>query len=128
MIQRGEETGAQLILIDTSGRLHTSKDLMRELQKVVNVTRKRSGIPVSVVLVMDATTGQNGLQQAREFNKSLDLDGVIITKLDGTAKGGIAVAVSRELELPIYRIGVGESIDDLQAFDAHEFARALITG
>jgi len=101
---------------------------MRELQKVVNVTRKRSGIPVSVVLVMDATTGQNGLQQAREFNKSLDLDGVIITKLDGTAKGGIAVAVSRELELPIYRIGVGESIDDLQAFDAHEFARALITG
>ncbi|MBQ6585826.1 MAG: signal recognition particle-docking protein FtsY [Coriobacteriales bacterium] len=128
VIQRGEETGAQLILIDTSGRLHTSKDLMRELQKVVNVTRKRSGIPVSVVLVMDATTGQNGLQQAREFNKSLDLDGVIITKLDGTAKGGIAVAVSRELELPIYRIGVGESIDDLQAFDAHEFARALITG
>ena len=128
VIQRGEETGAQLILIDTSGRLHTSKDLMRELQKVVNVTRKRSGLPVSVVLVMDATTGQNGLQQAREFNKSLDLDGVIITKLDGTAKGGIAVAVSRELELPIYRIGVGESIDDLQAFDAHEFARALITG
>lgn len=125
-IERAEKDGSDLVLIDTAGRLHTSDDLMRELQKVVNVVRKRANMPVYTVLVIDATTGQNGLQQAREFNKALDLDGVIVTKLDGTAKGGIALAVSHELELPVFRIGVGEGIDDLQDFDAHDFARALI--
>ena len=99
---------------------------MRELAKVVNVTRKRCSVPVAVVLVVDATTGQNGLNQAREFNDALDLDGLIVTKLDGTAKGGIALAISSQLKLPIYRIGVGESIDDLQSFDALEFCRALV--
>jgi fused signal recognition particle receptor len=148
VVEKAEQSGADLVLIDTAGRLHTSDDLMRELEKVVKVTRKRAesvgagasggaealapgqglsqGLPVKTVLVLDATTGQNGLQQAREFNRALDLDGIIITKLDGTAKGGIAVAVSHELGLPILRIGVGESIDDLRPFEPREFARALI--
>ena len=125
-IERAEKDGSDMVLIDTAGRLHTSDDLMRELQKVVNVVRKRSNVPVYTVLVIDATTGQNGLQQAQKFNDALDLDGVIVTKLDGSAKGGIALAVSHELELPIFKIGVGEGIDDLQDFDAHDFARALI--
>jgi fused signal recognition particle receptor len=137
VVEKAEQAGADLILIDTAGRLHTSDDLMRELEKVVKVTRKRAlqwqptggeagELPVKCVLVLDATTGQNGLQQAREFNRALDLDGVIITKLDGTAKGGIAVAVSHELGLPILRIGVGESIEDLRPFDPQDFVRALI--
>lgn len=125
-IERAEKAGSDLVLIDTAGRLHTSNDLMRELQKVVSVVRKRSNMPVATLLVIDVTTGQNGLQQAREFDKALDLDGVVLTKLDGTAKGGIALAISHELELPICKIGVGEGIDDLQDFDAHDFARALI--
>ena len=125
-LERAEQTGADLVLIDTAGRLHTSDDLMRELTKVVEVVRRRSELPVYTVLVIDATTGQNGLQQAREFNKALDLDGIIVTKLDGTAKGGISVAIAHELELPLYKIGVGEGIEDLQDFDALEFANALI--
>ena len=126
VVEEAERRGSQLVLIDTAGRLHTSSDLMRELAKVVNVTRKRSSMPVSVVLVIDATTGQNGLNQAREFNEALELDGLIVTKLDGTAKGGIALAISSQLGLPIYRIGVGEALDDLQTFDAREFCRALV--
>ncbi len=126
MIERAEREGCDLVLIDTAGRLHTSPELMRELQKVVKVTRRRAGMPVSVVLVIDATTGQNGLAQAKEFNEALELDGLVVTKLDGTAKGGIAVAISHDLALPILRIGVGEGIDDLQSFDALEFSRALV--
>ena len=126
VMDEAERRGSELVLIDTAGRLHTSPELMRELAKVVNVTRKRSNMPVTVVLVVDATTGQNGLNQAREFNQALDLDGLIVTKLDGTAKGGIVVAISHELDLPIWRIGVGEGIDDLQPFDALEFSRALV--
>ena len=125
-LERAEQEGADLVLVDTAGRLHTSADLMRELEKVVAVVRKRSQLPVHTVLVIDATTGQNGLQQAREFDRALDLDGVIVTKLDGTAKGGIALAVSHELELPVLKIGVGEGLDDLKDFDAHDFARALV--
>lgn len=125
-LERAEQEGADLVLVDTAGRLHTSADLMRELEKVVAVVRKRSQLPVYTVLVIDATTGQNGLQQAREFDRALDLDGVIVTKLDGTAKGGIALAVSHELELPVLKIGVGEGLDDLKDFDAHDFARALV--
>lgn len=117
---------ADLVLIDTAGRLHTSDDLMRELKKVCDVVRKRADMPVATVLVIDATTGQNGLAQARKFNDALSLDGVIITKLDGTAKGGIAVAISYELGLPIVKAGVGERIDDLRDFDPYEFSRALI--
>jgi fused signal recognition particle receptor len=125
-VVQAETTGADLTLIDTAGRLHTSADLMRELQKVVRVTENRSKPPVKKVLVMDATTGQNGLAQAREFNAALGLDGLILTKLDGTAKGGIAVAVVRELGLPILRIGVGEGVDDLKPFSAGDFAKAMI--
>lgn len=125
-IERAEVLGANMVLIDTAGRLHTSDDLMRELEKVVNVVRKRSSSPVKTVLVIDATTGQNGLHQAREFNRALALDGLIVTKLDGTAKGGIALAISHELELPLFKIGVGETIEDLRDFDPQDFARALI--
>lgn len=125
-LERAESKGADLVLIDTAGRLHTSADLMRELEKVVNVVRKRSSLPAYTVLVIDATTGQNGMQQAKEFDRALKLDGVIVTKLDGTAKGGIALAVSHELDLPILKIGVGEGLDDLKDFDAHEFARAFV--
>ncbi len=127
-VVRAEETGADLTLIDTAGRLHTSADLMRELQKVQRVTANRSKPPVKTILVMDATTGQNGLVQAREFNTALGLDGIVMTKLDGTAKGGIAVAVARELDLPILRIGVGEGIEDLKPFVAADYARALAGG
>ena len=127
-----EREGSQLVLIDTAGRLHTSAELMRELAKVVNVTRKRASkmragaMDVYVVLVIDAATGQNGLTQASEFNEALGLDGIIMTKLDGTAKGGIALAVAQRLQLPIYRVGVGEHVEDLQTFDARDFCRALV--
>ena len=132
VIEQAQASGANLILVDTAGRLHTSDDLMRELSKVVNVTRKRAAqwtpgeLAVRIILVIDATTGQNGLAQAREFHRALQLDGLIITKLDGTARGGIAVAISQELGLPIFWIGVGEAIDDLKPFDALDFATALV--
>ena len=125
-LERAEAEGADLVLIDTAGRLHTSADLMRELEKVVSVVRKRAALPVYTVLVVDATCGQNGLAQAREFDRALSLDGVIVTKLDGTAKGGIALAVSHELDLPVLKIGVGEGLEDLRDFDPHGFARALV--
>jgi fused signal recognition particle receptor len=127
-VAAAEASGADLALIDTAGRLHTSADLMRELQKVQRVTQGRSKAPVRVVLVIDATTGQNGLAQAREFNAALGLDALVLTKLDGTARGGIAVAISRELGIPIVRIGVGEGLEDLRAFDAAQFAKALVRG
>ena len=132
VLDAADEHGSDLVLIDTAGRLHTSPELMRELAKVVKVTRKRAEsckqgpMPVHVVLVIDAATGQNGLIQAQEFNDALGLDGIIMTKLDGTAKGGIALAVAEKLRLPIYRIGVGEQVDDLQRFDAVDFCRALV--
>lgn len=125
-VAHGMEAGADLVLVDTAGRLHTSKDLMEELKKVDRVVRKRSAAPVKSLLVIDATAGQNALQQAREFHAALGLDGVVLTKLDGTAKGGIVVAVARELGLPVVRIGVGEGVDDMHSFDAREFARALV--
>ena len=132
VLDEADKRGSDLVLIDTAGRLHTSPELMRELAKVVNVTRKRAAnmaagpMPVSVVLVIDAATGQNGLNQALEFNEALGLDGIIMTKLDGTAKGGIAMAVAEKLKLPILRIGVGEQVDDLQEFNAKDFCRALV--
>jgi fused signal recognition particle receptor len=124
-LARARETDADLVLVDTAGRLHTSADLMDELRKVQRVARAQSTFPVITLLVMDATTGQNGLTQARAFDEALDLDGIVLTKLDGTAKGGIAVAAARDLGVPIVRIGVGENLEDLHAFDRHEFARAL---
>jgi fused signal recognition particle receptor len=119
------DAGADLVLVDTAGRLHTSADLMQELKKVQRVAKAQSTAPVRCLLVLDASTGQNGLLQARAFNEALHLDGIVLTKLDGTARGGIAVGAARELGLPIVRIGVGEGLEDLHAFDATEFARAL---
>ena len=134
VLDEADRLGSDLVLIDTAGRLHTSPELMRELAKVVKVTRKRAEqmkrgpMAVHVVLVIDAATGQNGLNQAIEFNEALGLDGIIMTKLDGTAKGGIALAAASRLKLPIYRVGVGEQVQDLQEFDADDFARALVGG
>jgi fused signal recognition particle receptor len=127
-LARGRELGSDLVLVDTAGRLHTSADLMQELAKVQRVARAQSVFPVRSILVLDATTGQNGLVQARAFHEALDLDGIVLTKLDGTARGGIAVAIASSLSLPIVRIGVGEGLADLRPFDPTEFARALLLG
>ncbi|MBB5233252.1 signal recognition particle-docking protein FtsY [Deinococcus budaensis] len=118
--------GTDLLLVDTAGRLHTKHNLMEELKKVRRVIDKADpGEPADVWLVLDAVTGQNGLAQAKKFHEATPLSGVIVTKLDGTAKGGILVPIVRELGVPIKFIGVGESADDLQPFDSQEFVRAL---
>lgn len=114
------------IIIDTAGRLHTKVNLMEELKKVQRVIAKRQpGAPHEVLLVLDATTGQNGLQQARQFMQALNVTGIVLTKLDGTAKGGMAIAINEQLGIPIKLIGVGEGVDDLQPFDAKMFVSAL---
>ncbi|MGA2029047.1 MAG: signal recognition particle-docking protein FtsY [Verrucomicrobiota bacterium] len=114
------------LFIDTAGRLHTKHNLMQELQKLHRVIGKQlPGAPHEVLLVLDATTGMNALNQAREFNKAVPLTGLVITKLDGTSKGGMIVAIQKELSLPIKFIGLGEQPDDLQPFDAKQFAQAL---
>jgi fused signal recognition particle receptor len=117
---------ADYLFIDTAGRLHTKHNLMQELQKLHRVIGKQlPGAPHEVLLVLDATTGMNALNQAREFNKAVPLTGFIVTKLDGTSKGGMVVAIQMELGLPIKFIGLGEQPDDLQPFDAKQFAQAL---
>ena len=117
---------AHYLFIDTAGRLHTKHNLMQELQKLHRVMGKQCpGAPHEVLLVLDATTGMNALNQAREFNKAVPLSGLIVTKLDGTSKGGMVVAIQKELGLPIKFIGLGEQADDLQPFDARQFAEAL---
>lgn len=114
------------LFIDTAGRLHTKHNLMQELQKVHRVMGKQlPGAPHEVLLVLDATTGMNALNQAREFNKAVPLTGLVVTKLDGTSKGGMVVAIQKELGLPIKFVGLGEQADDLQPFDARQFAEAL---
>jgi fused signal recognition particle receptor len=117
---------ADYLLVDTAGRLHTKHNLMQELQKLHRVMAKKlAGAPHEVLLVLDGSTGMNALNQAREFNKAVKLTGLIITKLDGTSKGGMVVAIQKELGLPVKFIGVGEQPDDLQPFDAKQFAAAL---
>jgi fused signal recognition particle receptor len=117
---------ADYLFIDTAGRLHTKHNLMQELQKLHRVIGKQlTGAPHEVLLVLDATTGMNALNQAREFHKAVPLTGLIVTKLDGTSKGGMVVAIQKELGLPIKFIGLGEQPDDLQPFDAKQFAQAL---
>jgi fused signal recognition particle receptor len=117
---------AQYLFVDTAGRLHTKHNLMQELQKLHRVMGRQSpGAPHEVLLVLDATTGMNALNQAREFHKTVPLTGLVVTKLDGTSKGGMVVAIQKELGLPIKFIGVGEQPDDLQPFDAKQFAAAL---
>lgn len=119
-------SGADLLLIDTAGRLHNNHNLMEELKKVRRVVDKADpGEPAEVWLVLDAVTGQNGLEQAKKFHEATPLSGVVVTKLDGSAKGGIVVSIVRELGVPIKFIGVGEGPEDLQPFDSQEFVRAL---
>ena len=127
-IDAAQARGRDVVIVDTAGRLHTQTNLMEELAKVRRVIAQRlEGAPHETILVVDATTGQNGLQQARLFGEAVDVTGVAITKLDGTAKGGIAVGIAHELGLPVKLVGVGESLDDLQPFDARDFARALVS-
>jgi fused signal recognition particle receptor len=126
-IARARASGVDVVIIDTAGRLHTQDDLMGELTKVRRViSRQLEGAPHETLLTIDATTGQNGLRQARMFAQAAEVSGVVLTKLDGTARGGIALAIARELGLPVKLIGVGESVEDLRPFDAKEFAQALI--
>ena len=125
-IQSAKAQGADLLIVDTAGRLHNKKNLMDELNKMRRVIdREYPEADVRCILVLDATTGQNGLQQARAFKEVAEIGGIILTKLDGTAKGGIALAIRQELEVPVWYIGVGEGIDDLQPFSAKDFVEAL---
>lgn len=124
---RAEAEGADLLLIDTAGRLQNRADLMEELAKIVRVIRKKDpSAPHNTLLVLDATTGQNALSQVETFRKLADVSGLVMTKLDGTARGGVLVALADRFGLPIHAIGVGEQIDDLDAFDARDFATALV--
>jgi fused signal recognition particle receptor len=126
-VAQARSRGIDVVIVDTAGRLHTQDDLMEELAKVTRViARQLDGAPHETLLTIDATTGQNGLRQARLFAQAAQVSGVVLTKLDGTARGGIALAIARELQLPVKLIGAGESVEDLRPFDATEFARALI--
>jgi fused signal recognition particle receptor len=126
-IAQARARDVDVVIIDTAGRLHTQDDLMGELAKVRRViARQLPGAPHETLLTLDATTGQNGLRQAKLFAEAAHVSGVVLTKLDGTARGGIALAIARELSLPVKLIGVGESVEDLRPFDSEEFARALI--
>jgi fused signal recognition particle receptor len=121
--------GADVVIIDTAGRLHTKINLMEELKKIRRVLEKRlPGAPNEILLVLDATTGQNALQQVKQFTAAVEITGLVLTKLDGTAKGGIVLAISNELKIPVKFVGVGEQIDDLQAFDRKAFIDALFDG
>lgn len=125
-VEKATREGYTLVLADTAGRLHTRAPLVDELKKIVRVAGKaHEGAPHETVLVLDANTGQNAIQQARQFGEAVSLSGLVLTKLDGTAKGGVILGVTRELKLPVYFIGIGEGVRDLRAFDAQEFVDAL---
>lgn len=126
-IEAGRARGKDVVIVDTAGRLHTQANLMEELGKVRRVIASRAdGAPHETLLVVDATTGQNALQQARLFGEAVGVTGVALTKLDGSAKGGVAIAIAHEQQLPVKLVGIGEGIDDLRPFDALDFARALV--
>jgi fused signal recognition particle receptor len=126
-IDAARARGHDVVIIDTAGRLHTQQHLMEELRKVRKVVAKQMpGAPHETLLSIDATTGQNGLRQALLFREAVEVDGIVLTKLDGTAKGGIALAIAQELGVPVKLIGIGESLEDLRPFDADDFARALL--
>jgi fused signal recognition particle receptor len=128
-IEAAQARGRDVVIVDTAGRLHTQTNLMEELAKVRRVIAgKLDGAPHETLLVVDATTGQNGLQQAKLFGETAGVTGVALTKLDGSAKGGVAIPIAYELGLPVKLIGVGEQLDDLRPFDANDFARALVSG
>ncbi len=125
-VQAAKARKADVLICDTAGRLHTKKNLMEELKKISRVLeREMPDVRKETLLVLDATTGQNAISQARTFNESTDISGIILTKLDGTAKGGIVLAIKSELNIPVKLVGVGEKMDDLQPFDADEFVEAL---
>jgi fused signal recognition particle receptor len=125
-LQAAKARGTDYVIVDTAGRLHTKSNLMAELEKMTRTARRViPNAPHEVLLVLDATTGQNGLEQARKFTETSGVTGIVLTKLDGTAKGGIVVAISRELNLPIRYVGVGEKVDDLLPFDAEKFIESL---
>jgi fused signal recognition particle receptor len=126
-VQRAASRNADLVLADTAGRLHTKVNLMEELSKVRRVADKEPGHVTEVLLVLDATTGQNGLTQAKEFLEATEVTGIVLTKLDGSAKGGIVLAINAELDLPIKLVGLGETVDDLIEFDPDEFVEALFS-
>jgi fused signal recognition particle receptor len=127
-IEAAQARGRDLVLVDTAGRLHTHTNLMDELGKIRRVIAgKLEGAPHETLLVVDATTGQNGLQQARLFREAVEVTGVVLTKLDGSARGGVAVAIAYELGLAVKLVGVGERLEDLQPFDPDDFARALVS-
>jgi fused signal recognition particle receptor len=126
-IEAARARGHDVVIIDTAGRLHTQQHLMDELRKVRKVIQKRiPDAPHETLLTIDATTGQNGLRQAMLFREAVDVDGIVLTKLDGTAKGGIALAIAQELGVPVKLIGIGEALEDLRPFDPDDFARALL--
>jgi fused signal recognition particle receptor len=126
-LSRAQAEGADVLLIDTAGRLHNKTALMEELQKIIRVIRKKdSSAPHSVLLVLDATTGQNALQQVDVFKDMVDVTGLVVTKLDGSARGGIVVALAEEFKLPVHYVGVGEQAGDLRPFDPGEYARGLV--
>lgn len=128
-IAAGKARGSDVIICDTAGRLHNKKNLMDELSKITRIiSREAEGCDVETLLVLDATTGQNAVNQAREFQQAAGITGIILTKLDGTARGGIIIAIRDDLGLPVKYIGVGEKIDDLQPFSAKEFVEALFDG
>lgn len=125
--EAGLARGSTVVLVDTAGRLHTKVNLMEELRKIRKVLGKKiEGSPHEVLLVLDASTGQNALVQAREFGSSLGVTGIVLTKLDGTAKGGVVVAIASELEIPVKYLGVGESLEDIVEFDPAQFVEALL--
>jgi fused signal recognition particle receptor len=126
-LEAARARGRDVVVVDTAGRLHTQRNLMEELAKIRRViAAKVEGAPHETLLVLDATTGQNGLQQARLFREAVEVTGVALTKLDGSARGGIAVAIAHELGLPVTLVGVGEALDDLRPFDPQDFAGALV--
>lgn len=125
-LQSAKSRNSDVLIVDTAGRLHNKANLMAELEKMKRIAgREVSGAPHETLLVLDAVTGQNGLEQARQFTKVADVTGIVLTKLDGTAKGGIAVAISKELKLPIRYVGIGEQVDDLMVFDAENYVNGL---
>jgi fused signal recognition particle receptor len=127
-VRRGRELGVDVVIVDTAGRLHTQDQLMAELAKIRRVVGKQMpDAPHETLLTIDSTTGQNGLRQAKLFSEIVPVDGIVLTKLDGTAKGGIALAISGELGIPVKLIGIGEQLDDLRPFDADDFAQALLS-
>ena len=125
-VKAAKSRGSDVVIVDTAGRLHTKVNLMEELKKVKRiVARELPGAPHEILLVLDATTGQNAIAQAKMFNQALGVTGIVLTKLDGTAKGGILIAISDELKIPLRYIGIGEKVDDLREFNARDFVEAL---